>query len=115
MAAKLGDNLSVQEGNPAKPSGFSNSPPPATKIAGVKKVRIILEDNPDIPPTGLFIGHNGNSFMIRTGVEVDVPEPLLEILDRAITSVPIVNSHSLQVMGSRQKQRFAYRVIREAA
>lgn len=118
--AKLGDNLSIQPGvpagrvaNPQKASGFSGSPPIAVPIRGVNMTRIVLEDSPDIPPTGLFIGHNGNSYMIRTGIEVNCPQPLLDILDDAVTTVPIIDPHSQRIVGSRSKQRFPYRIIQD--
>lgn len=114
--AKLGDNLSItpQQGrvpNPQKNSGFSGAPPSAVPIKGVNTVRIVLEDSSDIPPTGLFLGHNGNSYMIRTGVEVNCPQPLLDILDDAVTTVPIIDPHTQRIVGSRQKQRFPYRIV----
>src|SRR4051812_16620946 len=31
---------------------------------------VMLDDNDDIPPTGLFVGHNGTGFLIQTGVPV---------------------------------------------
>lgn len=107
VVTKLGDNLTLQDGKlPLNP----NKPPPAM-LKGVKKIRIILEDNENIPPTGLFIGWNGKTYMLKTGVEVDVPMPLIEILNNAVVSVPIVNPDTLQVMGSRNRMRFPYRLV----
>jgi hypothetical protein len=116
--AKLGDNLSVPQAgtpgrvaNPQRNSGFSNGPPSAVKISGVNSTKIILEDSADIPPTGLFIGHNGNSYMVLTGIEVLCPQPLLDILDDAVTTVPIIDPHTQRIVGSRTKQRFPYRLV----
>ena len=77
-----------------------------------KTIRIILEENDDIPPTGLFLGLNGKGFMIQAGMEVDIPLALIEILDHAITSLPQVHQQTRRVIGYRQRMRFPYRVIR---
>lgn len=89
----------------------------AAKKLGVEYVTIVLEESGDIPPTGLFIGHNGNSFMIVPGEEVDVPDFLLGVLDDAIMASPTVDSKSQKVLGYRSRARFPYRRIsdKEAA
>ena len=94
-AALLGDNLT-----PLKTTGMP------------KVTTIILDENDDIPPTGLFVGHNGRSFMIRPGYEVDVPDEVLEILDHAVGKVPVVDPMSKKVVDYRKRHRFPYRVIR---
>ncbi len=75
-------------------------------------VRIVLEENDAIPPTGLFVGDNGRGYLIRAGEEVDVPTGVLEILGNAKTSVPTIDPQSLQVIGYRDKMLYPYRVIR---
>lgn len=74
-------------------------------------VRIILEENENIPPTGLFVGDNGRGYLIRAGEEVDVPLGVLEILKQAVTAVPQVDPQSLQVIGYRNKMMYSYRVV----
>lgn len=76
-----------------------------------KTVRIILEENDEIPPTGLPIGHNGKVFVIRPGEEVDVPPSLLEILDQAVMAVPQIDPQTKQIVGYRDKMRYSYRVV----
>lgn len=75
------------------------------------RVRIVLEENDDIPPTGLFVGHNGRGYMIRTGEPVDVPQAVLEILDNATTMVPQTDPQTRQVVGWRPRMRYAYRRV----
>lgn len=75
------------------------------------RVKILLEENDDIPPTGLFLGHNGRSYMLRPGEPVEVPRPLLEILDHAVMSAPQLDPQTKQVMGYRERMRYPYRVI----
>lgn len=84
-------------------------PPKAATTDG--KVKIVLEDNDFIPPTGLFVGYNGQTFMIRTGVEVRVPQGVIGILDNAVMSVPVKDPYSLQVIGHRERQRYPYRRV----
>lgn len=76
----------------------------------MRTLRIMLEENEDIPPSGQFIGHNGNSYFLCPGAWVDVPLPLLEILDNAITSTPVVNPQTRQIIGHRPKLRYPYRI-----
>lgn len=84
------------------------------KQAALKKpatTRIVLEENDNIPPTGLFVGDNGRGYMIRPGEEVDVPAGVLEILSNAITSVPTIDPQSLQVIGYRNKMMYPFRIV----
>jgi hypothetical protein len=74
-------------------------------------IRIQLEDNDEIPPTGQFFGINGKGYMLKTGIPVDVPAALVDILDHAVQSQPIINPDNRRVMGYRDRLRFPYRVI----
>lgn len=87
----------------------------AAKVKKVKKpadrVKIVLEENDDIPPTGLFVGVNGISFLIRPGAEVEVPESVVEVLRNAITSMPTTDPMSGQVIGYRDRMRYPFRIV----
>jgi hypothetical protein len=83
----------------AKPLGMPNS------------TWVILDDNDDIPPTGLFVGHNGTGFLIQTGIPVNVPNHVLQILDDAVMDAPIINPHDKKVMGYRPRPRYTYRRV----
>lgn len=75
------------------------------------RVWIVLDDNDDIPPTGLFVGHNGTGFLLATGVPIPVPDYLLGILDDAIMDAPIINPADKKVMGYRPRPRYSYRRV----
>lgn len=82
----------------------------ATHLSG-KRVRIILEENDSIPPTGQFFGANGRSYILRPGEEAEVPVEVINILDTAVMDTPIVDPTTKQVLGYRQRLRFPYRVL----
>jgi hypothetical protein len=75
------------------------------------RVWIVLDDNDDIPPTGLFLGHNGTGYIIQTGVPVPVPEFILGILDDAVMAAPLIDPKTLQVKGYRPRPRYTYRRV----
>ena len=84
------------------------------KIAPIgmpETVRIILEDDDSIPPTGLFIGLNGKGYLLRTTEEADVPLGVKEILDHAVMSMPVVDPQTRRVIGHKERLRFNYRVV----
>ena len=83
-----------------------------TKPVGMPDtVKIILEENQDIPPTGLFLGHNGRGYLIVPGEVVDVPKHILEILDHAVMSTPQIDPSTKQVIGYRERMRYPYRLV----
>jgi molybdopterin-biosynthesis enzyme MoeA-like protein len=76
-----------------------------------KSTKIILEENDDIPPTGLFISVNGKPYIIVPGEEVTVPNFLIEVLDNAVMSRPVVDSQTQRVLGWRDRLRYPYRRV----
>lgn len=74
-----------------------------------KTVRLQLEENDEIPPTGLFVGLNGRGYLIRAGEEVEVPYGVAEILENAVTSVPQLDPQTKQVVGYRDRMRYPFR------
>lgn len=74
-----------------------------------KRVRIVLEDNAEIPPTGQFFSVNGRAYVLRPNEEAEVPVEMLSALNDAVMEVPIVQNE--QVVGYRKRMRFPYRVI----
>lgn len=76
-------------------------------------VRIAIEENDSIPPTGLFVGLNGRGYLIRPGEEVNVPPGVIEILDNAVMEAPIVDPSTKRVVGYRKRLRYPYRRVSE--
>lgn len=75
------------------------------------RVRIILEDSAEIPPTGLFVGLNGRGYLLQAGVEMDVPVGVVDILDHAIGKVPVIEPTTRQIVGYRERMRYPYRRV----
>jgi hypothetical protein len=88
---------------------------PGAVDAKPDRVRILLEENDNIPPGGQFFGVNGAGFLLRPGVAVSVPRGILDILDNAVMDVPVVSPDNMQVIGYRKKLRYPYRVADRAA
>lgn len=79
-------------------------------VPKLPRVRIMLEDSKDIPPTGQFFSADGVGYRLKPGVEADVPMSIISILDTAVMSEPILDDND-KVTGYRDKRRFPYRVI----
>lgn len=91
-----------------KPKPAAKKKPAAVKA---KTTRIVLEDSDEIPPTGLYVGHNGRGYLIRTGEPVDVPDHILEILDHAVMAQPQFDPQTRRVVGYRRRMRYPYRRV----
>lgn len=100
----------------------SSDPAPAKRVAAkkrsapkqvdttVKRIKIILEDNEHIPPTGQFVSVNGRAYIIQSGKPVEVPQEVVSVLNDAVTSHPITNNDG-EVLGYRDRMRFPYRLV----
>lgn len=97
--------------------GTNIPPAPAKRAAKAapvglpKTTRIILEENDNIPPTGQFFGVNGRSYLLKAGVEADVPQGLIDVLDNAVVSTPVIDPDTRKVIGYRNAMRYPYRRI----
>lgn len=98
--------------------GSNLGPAPSSKPVAKKaakgmpeRVWILLEDNDDIPPTGLYLGHNGTGYLLIPGEPVPVPDFILEILDHAVVTTPVTDPKTKRVVGHRDRMRFPYRRV----
>lgn len=105
LTMDLGSNIEPDVQTKTRVKGLKAAAPAQRKMK-----RIILEENEHIPPTGLFVGHNGTGFLIRPGEEVDVPAEVVQILDDAVTSSAMTDGEG-QVVGYRHRTKYPYRVI----
>lgn len=82
----------------------------ALAIDKLDTVRIQLEETDNMSPTGQFFGLNGVPYNLRPGEPAVVPTGILNILNDAVMSVPIMNADQ-SVAGYRDRLRFPYRVL----
>lgn len=92
-------------------SNLTPSKEKAPPVGMPETVRIILEENDNIPPNGLYLGLNGRGYLLRPGEEVNVPLGVIDILDHAIMSSPVVDPTTRQVVGHRNRMRYSYRRV----
>jgi hypothetical protein len=76
-----------------------------------ERMWIQLEENPDIPPTGLPIGVNGEVIIIMPSQPVHVPRKYIDVLDNAVVSVPMREPGTDRVIGHRDRRRFPYQRV----
>ena len=81
-------------------------------MRGAKRIKIRLEQNKEIPPSGQFIGINGVGYLLVPGVDVEVPEFLLDALDAAVEDVPVLDERG-NVAGYQKKTRCPYQIVRD--
>ena len=74
----------------------------------MKRIKIILEENQNIPRGGQFFCVNGYTALIRPGREVRVPEAIVDVLDNAIEIIA-VRDDSLKVVDYKRAMRYPYR------
>jgi len=111
-ADNLGDLLDTDDEVSVLESRAKTDPPVDVME---RKVRIVLEENDNIPPTGQFIAINGRTFVLRPGEETEVPIAVLNVLNDAVQDVPHIDPTTRQVIGYRKRHRFPYRIVQAKA
>jgi hypothetical protein len=108
---EIGDELEAElaEGPAEDDAPAKKQPRKPRKPKGY--VRILLEESEEIPPSGLFLSMNGNSYLLQPGVEADVPQGVVDILENAIMSVPRIDPSSKRVVGYKNRLRYPFRKV----
>ena len=86
------------------------APSGATPSKG--RVTIILEENPDIPPNGQFVGFNGKGYLLVPGHKVSVPVGVVSVLNDAVEKRPVLGNDGV-ISGWRDALRFPYRIVHD--
>jgi hypothetical protein len=109
MAKEIEDLIgsNIEEDFPDRPA---LKPVPVTRPKE-RTVKIILDENENIPPTGQFFGINGKSYILKAGVEAEVPIGILDVLDHAIEAKAIIDPLTRRVVGHTTKRRYSYQRV----
>jgi len=77
--------------------------------------RIIIHESMDIPKEGLFVSLNGYPFLIKPGVEVDIPRPIRTMLDTRIKTETVMqdDGNGRMIEHKRNIPRVTYTVVKE--
>lgn len=73
--------------------------------------RIVIHQNPDVPKEGIFLSLNGYPFQIKPGEEIDLPRPVLKMLDTLIKTETTQGDDGKSY--TRDIPRYTYTVIKE--
>lgn len=77
-----------------------------------ERVKIILEEKDEIPPTGQFFGINGTGYILRPGEIAEVPMSLVNLLDDLVELKTETDPVTKQPMAPRPRHRFSYRIVK---
>jgi hypothetical protein len=87
------------------PENYFKSP------VGHPRDRIIVHPSQKIPKEGLFLSLNGFAFLIKPGVEVNIPRPVRHMLDTRIETETIQGDDGKEY--TRDIPRITYTLVRE--
>ena len=73
--------------------------------------RIILHPSMEIPKEGFFVSLNGYPFLIKPGVEVDIPRPVRKMLDTRIKTETLQGDDGKEY--TRDIPRVTYTLVKE--
>ena len=108
-AAQAADKPASPSRAKAKAKDPAASPDSVAALAAAGKVKIILEEHDEIPPTGQFFGVNGVGYLLVPGQVAEVPLAVLEVLNNAVRDKPVLEAG--RVVGYKQALRFPYRRV----
>ena len=108
-ATAIGEALAKALAAKDKPK---QAPPP--KVVE-KRVKLTVQDSEETPGEGdtkrHFFGHNGRSWAIPMGIEVNVPEGVINVIKDAKVSIPVIDPVTKKATGAmRDRNRFSWTV-----
>jgi hypothetical protein len=75
------------------------------------KDRILIHETAEIPRDGLFFGLNGIQYLVKAGVEIDIPRAVRLMLDTRIRTETIKGDDGKDY--TRDLKRITYTLIKE--
>lgn len=106
---ELGSNLAIPPARKPRAAKPPEEAKPSQAVGMPERKKIILEENENIPPNGLYIGLNGVGYILKPGEVANAPIGVIDILEHAIEMTPVLDATTRRVVGHRQKQRFPFR------
>lgn len=73
--------------------------------------RIVIHPTAEIPKDGLFFGLNGIQYLVKAGVELDLPRPVIQMLQTRIRRDTIKGDDGVDY--HRDVQRITFTMIKE--
>lgn len=82
-----------------------------TSPKGHPKDRIIIHPTLNTPKEGIFLSLNGYGFLVKPGVEVDLPRPVVKMLDTLVITETINGDDGKEYY--RDLKRFNYTLVKQ--
>src|SRR5690242_4579419 len=95
---------------PPPPAAAPSPAESSDKFAPEGRSWVVIEDHPDIPPTGLPLSVNGEAVLVMPGEPVHLANRFVEVLENAIMGAPVTDKGG-KVVGYRERHRFGFRRV----
>lgn len=103
IEAELQAQVDVEAEAPKKKAALRKKNPKADYV------KVVLEENDEIPPSGLFIGVNDRAYLLQPGMEAEVPLGVIDVLENAVMATPRIDPQTRRVVGYKERLRYPFR------
>lgn len=82
-----------------------------TEVQAEKKYIINISNGNDNEPSKVFVGANGQDYLIERGRDVAVPKAVLDVLDQAVVGIPQKDPNNPDRIVISDRKRFPYTIV----